>query len=54
MLVQRSSHIGLLGRQEVAKRLFGDLEVDITQTKEILGWEPPYTVAESFKRTFET
>ena len=43
----------LLGKSEVAKRLLGDLEVDIAHTKEVLGWEPPFSVEASFEKMFE-
>ena len=41
----------LLGKQDVALRLLGSLQVDITKTKSLLGWSPPYTVDESLKKT---
>lgn len=33
----------LLGKQAMAERLLGSLQVDVTDTKNILGWVPPYT-----------
>lgn len=39
----------LLGRKDLASRLFGDLQVDISDTKRLLGWKPTF----SFKETFE-
>jgi UDP-N-acetyl-alpha-D-quinovosamine dehydrogenase len=41
----------LLGKQGVAQRLLGSLQVDITKTKSLLDWTPPYTVDESLKKT---
>lgn len=41
----------LLGKQDVAQRLLGSLQVDITKTKSLLDWTPPYTVDESLKKT---
>lgn len=43
---------GLLGRQAVAERLLGSLQVDIRQTCTLLGWRPPYTVAQGLRRCF--
>lgn len=34
----------LLGNKAVADRLCGSLQVDITHTKEMLGWKPPVTM----------
>lgn len=42
----------LLGKKAMAQRLLGSLQVDITKTCELLGWEPPYTVEEGLKRCF--
>lgn len=39
------------GRSGVAKRLCGSLEVDITKTREQLGWSPPVSVDEGLRRT---
>lgn len=40
------------GKQAVATRLFGSLQVDITKTREKLGWEPPLTMDEGLARCF--
>jgi len=37
---------GLLGKQDVAQRLFSSLQVDIGLTRELLGWTPPLTMDE--------
>ena len=36
--------LGLLGKQALAQRLFGSLQVDIAKTRELLAWSPPLTV----------
>ena len=43
----------LLGRREVAKRLCGTLQVDITKVREVLGWAPPVSVDEGLRQTAE-
>ncbi len=42
---------GLLGKKKEINRLMGSLQVDITDTRELLNWEPPYSLDESLKRT---
>lgn len=42
----------LLGKKAVAQRLLGSLQVDISKTREVLGWEPPVTVEEGLRRCF--
>jgi len=37
---------GLLGKQDVAQRLFSSLQVDIGPTRELLGWTPLLTMDE--------
>lgn len=39
----------MLGKKSYANRLFGNLHVDITKTKLLLNWKPPYTFEETFK-----
>ena len=41
----------MLGRRSVAQRLCGSLQVDITKTREMLGWAPPVSVDEGLRRT---
>lgn len=41
----------LLGKRLLAQRLCGNLQVDITKTRELLNWEPPFTVAQGLKAT---
>jgi nucleoside-diphosphate-sugar epimerase len=43
----------LFGKKDVAQRLLGNLQVDISKTKERLGWEPPVSVDEGLKITAE-
>jgi nucleoside-diphosphate-sugar epimerase len=38
----------ILGRASFARRLFGNLQVDITHTKETLDWVPKYNFEKSF------
>lgn len=42
----------LLGKRMIAQRLLGSLQVDISKTKEILGWTPPVTVDEGLRSCF--
>jgi nucleoside-diphosphate-sugar epimerase len=37
---------GLLGKVDMAQRLCGSLQVDISKTRELLGWTPPLTLDE--------
>lgn len=39
-----------LGKADVAQRLLGNLQVDITHTRETLGWTPPISVDEGLRR----
>jgi UDP-glucose 4-epimerase len=41
----------LMGKPAIAQRLCGSLQVDISKTKELLNWLPPYSSAESMKKT---
>ncbi|MCH8549176.1 MAG: SDR family oxidoreductase [Balneolaceae bacterium] len=43
----------VLGKKAVADRLLGNLQVDITHTKDTLGWKPPISVEEGIRRCFE-
>jgi UDP-glucose 4-epimerase len=40
----------LLGKSDVALRLCGSLQVDITKARTVLGWSPRYTVDEQLER----
>ncbi|MFN4062749.1 MAG: UDP-glucose 4-epimerase family protein [Parazoarcus communis] len=41
----------LLGKQSVAQRLCGSLQVDISYTRERLGWTPPVSVDAALRKT---
>ncbi len=40
----------LLGREDLAQRLLGSLQVDISKSRELLGWNPPITLDEGLRR----
>lgn len=39
----------VMGLKEAERKLFGDLQVDIEHTQQVLSWRPPYTMLESMK-----
>ena len=41
----------MLGKREVVQRLCGNLQVDITKARTLLGWIPPISISEGLKRT---
>lgn len=41
----------MLGKQALAQRLCGSLQVDINKTRELLGWSPPVSVDAALRRT---
>jgi len=41
----------ILGRGDMAQRLCGSLQVDISKTRTLLGWTPPISVDEGLRRT---
>ncbi len=41
----------LLCKPAISQRLCGSLQVDISKTKELLDWKPPYSSAECMKKT---
>jgi len=41
----------LIGKGEWVDKLFGDLRVDISETKRLLGWKPKVTMEEELERT---
>ena len=43
----------LVGRPDVAQRLCGSLQVDISKTRQLLGWAPPLSVDEGLKKAAE-
>lgn len=42
---------GLLGKSDFAQRLCASLQVDISSTREVLGWNPPVCMNEALKKT---
>lgn len=42
----------ILGKREVARRLLGSFQVDISKTRNLLGWEPPISIEEGLRRCF--
>lgn len=40
----------LLGKQTMAQRLCGNLQVDISRARKVLGWSPPVSVDEGLRR----
>ena len=40
----------LLGKPDVAQRLCGSLQVDITKTRQLLGWTPPLSLDEGLEK----
>ena len=45
--------VKLLGKQGIIPRLFGNLQVDISHTKQILDWTPPINVDDGLRKTAE-
>jgi nucleoside-diphosphate-sugar epimerase len=43
----------LIGKQAIIDRLCGNLQVDISHTKQTLGWTPPISVEEGIRRCFK-
>ena len=43
----------ITGNSAIVDRLCGSLQVDISKTKELLDWQPPFSVKEGFARTAE-
>ena len=41
----------LIGKRDVAQRLCGNLQVDITKARTLLGWTPPISVTDGLKAT---
>ena len=42
----------LLGKKAVGQRLLGSLQVDISKSRDLLGWTPPLSVEEGLRRCF--
>lgn len=43
----------LVGKRDVAQRLCGSLQVDIENTRQVLGWTPPLTLDQGLKKAAE-
>lgn len=43
--------LALIGKKQIAQRLFSPLEVDIEKTRTVLNWTPPFSVEDGLKRT---
>lgn len=43
----------LIGKPQVAQRLCGNLQVDISHTMDTLGWMPPYSLEDGVKKTVD-
>lgn len=46
-----TTSLTLLGKEAIAQRLCGSLQVDISKTRDLLGWTPPLSVDESLHKT---
>lgn len=44
----------ILGKGDMARRLLGSLQVDISKARDVLGWEPPVSVDEGLRRAVES
>jgi nucleoside-diphosphate-sugar epimerase len=43
----------LVGKSDVAQRLCGSLQVDISKTRQLLGWTPPLSLDQGLKKAAE-
>ena len=43
----------LVGKRDTAQRLCGSLQVDISKTRQLLGWSPPLTLNQGLNKTAE-
>jgi len=44
----------LVGKSEALQRLCGNLQVDISKARALLGWEPPLTVEQGLLQAMES
>ncbi len=44
----------MLGKNDVAQRLFGSLQVDSSKARDLLGWKPVVTVDEALRKTADS
>lgn len=42
----------ILGKADMVEKLTGDLLIDMSKTQQELGWKPPVTVAEGFRKMY--
>ncbi|MDQ5767554.1 hypothetical protein [Thiothrix subterranea] len=40
-----------MGKRAIAQRLCGNLQVDISKTRDLLGWTPPVSVDAALRQT---
>ena len=45
--------LNMFGKSLMAQQLYGDLQVDISKNKRLLGWEPPVSISQAFKQINE-
>jgi nucleoside-diphosphate-sugar epimerase len=43
----------MLGKQDMARRLCGSLQIDMSKTEELLGWRPPFSIDKALKKAAE-
>jgi nucleoside-diphosphate-sugar epimerase len=43
----------MMGKEFLATRLCGNLQVDIAKAKQLLGWKPPFTFEQGIKNTIQ-
>ena len=43
----------VLGKKDQGARLLGNLRVDVTKNKQLLGWSPKFSVKEGFQNSFK-
>lgn len=43
----------MVGKPELAQRLCGNLQIDVSKARQLLGWTPPLSVDEGLKKTAE-
>ncbi len=43
----------IIGKPQIAQRLCGNLQVDISHTMDTLGWKPPYSLENGVKKTVD-
>jgi len=41
----------LVGKRDMAQRLCNSLQVDISEARDLLGWQPPVSVDDALKKT---